>query len=160
METRSDHDKPGNSVALRDVDEADIAVFFGHQQDPEGCSMAAFTPRNREDHAAHWHKILRDDSAITKTITFRGQTAGNVVSWEQGGERLVGYWVGKGFWGKGIATRALSLFLTQLEMRPLHAYVAAHNRGSIRVLEKCGFTVAKRNESPDGVDEFTYVLES
>jgi RimJ/RimL family protein N-acetyltransferase len=147
-----------DTVALRDVDEADIAVFFEHQQDPEASSMAAFTSRGREDHVAHWHKILGDDSCITKTITFQDQTVGNVVSWEQGGERLVGYWVGKDFWGKGIATRALSLFLAQLEMRPLHAYVAAHNRGSIRVLEKCGFTVAKRTESPDGVDEFTYVL--
>jgi RimJ/RimL family protein N-acetyltransferase len=147
-----------DSIELRDVAEADIAVFFEHQLDPEASSMAAFTSRNREDHVAHWHKILRDDSVITKTITFGDQTAGNVVSWEQGDDRLVGYWVGKDFWGKGIATRALSLFLTQLKMRPLHAYVAAHNRGSIRVLEKCGFTVAKRTESPDGVDEFTFVL--
>jgi RimJ/RimL family protein N-acetyltransferase len=158
METHFDQDKPAGAVALRDVDEADIAVFYDYQQDPEASAMAAFAPRNLKDHVAHWHKILGDDVAVAQTITFEGRVAGHVVSWDQNGRRLVGYWVGKDFWGRGIATRALSLFLGQLEMRPLHAYVAAHNRGSIRVLEKCGFTVENRAESPDGVDEFTYVL--
>jgi RimJ/RimL family protein N-acetyltransferase len=56
---------------------------------------------------------------------------------------LVGYWIGKEYWGRGIATAALQEFLTHLKMRPLHAYVAKHNKASIRVLEKCGFKVSR-----------------
>ncbi len=53
----------------------------------------------------------------------------------------MGYWLGREYWGKGIATRALSLFLDQVTARPLYAYVAKHNLASIRVLQKCGFTI-------------------
>ena len=81
---------------------------------------------------------------------FEGQVAGNVVSWDQDGKRLVGYWIGKEFWGKGLATRALSELLDELTMRPLHAYVAKTNIGSIRVLEKCGFV---RSDEEDDLYE-------
>ena len=68
--------------------------------------------------------------------------AGNVVSFVQSGEREVGYWIGKEYWGKGVATQALSAFLDQIDTRPLYAHVARHNIGSIRVLEKCGFRIS------------------
>jgi len=47
--------------------------------------------------------------------------------------------LGKEFWGKGIGTVALKLFLMEVKKRPLFAHVAFDNIGSIRVLEKCGF---------------------
>ncbi|GAB4579398.1 MAG: hypothetical protein Fur0022_21360 [Anaerolineales bacterium] len=43
------------------------------------------------------------------------------------------------FWGKGIATEALPLFLEIQTVRPLYARAVKDNFGSIRVLEKCGF---------------------
>ena len=55
------------------------------------------------------------------------------------GKREVGYWIAKQFWGQGIATSALHSFLQIENERPLYARVAAHNIGSRRVLEKCGF---------------------
>jgi RimJ/RimL family protein N-acetyltransferase len=73
--------------------------------------------------------------------------AGNVVSFEQDGEREVGYWIGREYWGKGVATEALSQFLDHVEVRrPLYAGVAKHNVASIRVLEKCGFTIVGKEE--------------
>jgi RimJ/RimL family protein N-acetyltransferase len=51
------------------------------------------------------------------------------------------YWIGRSFWGKGIATSALRAFLTVDPARPLHARVASDNVASRRVLEKCGFRV-------------------
>jgi RimJ/RimL family protein N-acetyltransferase len=57
----------------------------------------------------------------------------------------VGYWVGREFWGRGIATRALAAFLDEVSERPIYAGVADTNLASIRVLEKCGFTVAESN---------------
>jgi RimJ/RimL family protein N-acetyltransferase len=37
------------------------------------------------------------------------------------------------------ATQALAAFLGHVAVRSLYAYVARHNVGSIRVLEKCRF---------------------
>jgi RimJ/RimL family protein N-acetyltransferase len=83
--------------------------------------------------------------------------AGNVVSWAADGDRLVGYWVGKPFWGRGIASEALAQFTAVDTRRPLHALVAEHNAGSRRVLEKTGFRVIGEelvDDGPDGV-QFT-----
>ena len=101
--------------------------------------MAIFPAREREAFDAHWRKILADDSVIKKTIVHEGEVAGNLGSWEQDGRRLVGYWIGREFWGNGLATRALAEFVDLVSDRPLHAWVATSNVGSIRVLEKCGF---------------------
>ena len=153
-----------NRPGLRDVVEDDLPVFFEHQRDPVATRMAAFPARDRETFMAHWAKILGDDTVITSTILFGDQVAGNIVCFEQSGRRLIGYWLGKHFWGKGIATRALSEFLAQVTSRPLHAYVARSNPGSIRVLEKCGFTLSGKDSGPgssggEPVEESLYVLD-
>ena len=127
-------------VRLRDVAEGDLPVFFEHQRDPGANRMAAFPPRNWDAFIAHWTKILGDENVTKKTILIDGRVAGNVVSFENSGEREVGYWIGREYWGKGVATKALSEFLVHVEgRRPLYAGVAKHNSASIRVLEKCGF---------------------
>ena len=125
--------------------------------------MAAFPARDREAFTAHWGKILRDESVVTRTILFDGQVAGNVVSWPHSGERDIGYWIGREFWGRGITTRALSAFLGEVEARPLHAHVAKHNVASIRVLEKCGFAISGESRVPsdagrDEIEEFVMEL--
>jgi len=100
--------------------------------------MALFPARDREAFDAHWRRILADPSVTVRTIDYDGAVAGNVGSWEQEGRQLVGYWIGREFWGRGIATSALSQLVAELG-RPLYAWVARSNLGSIRVLEKCGF---------------------
>jgi len=130
------------TVTLRDVTEADLPVFFEFQLDPVANEMAAFPARDRETFMGHWtSKILGDDAARKQTILLDGEVVGNILGWEQSGDTLVGYWIGRAYWGNGVATRALTLFLTQVDTRPLLAHVAKHNVGSLRVLEKCGFRV-------------------
>ena len=123
---------------LRDVVESDLDAFYEHEHEPEATEMALFPARDREAFDAHWQRLLADDSLIKKTIVHDGQVAGNIGCWEQDGRRLLGYWVGKEYWGRGLATRALAELVEDLP-RPLHAWVAGSNVGSIRVLEKCGF---------------------
>jgi RimJ/RimL family protein N-acetyltransferase len=135
---------------LRDVVESDLPVFFEHQRDPDATTMADFPARDRDAFDAHWERLLADPSLYKKTILFEGQVAGNIGSWAQDGRRLVGYWIGKEFWGKGLATEALAELIDDLGT-PLYAYVAKTNIGSIRVLEKCGFV-------PSDEDEDLYVL--
>ena len=128
-------------VRLRDVAEADLPIFFEHQLDPEATQMAAFPARDRDAFMAHWAKILADESGGKQTILVDGQVAGNVVSWGEPGERHVGYWIGRHYWGRGVATRALTAYLNHETARPLYAHVAKHNIDSLRVLEKCGFVI-------------------
>ncbi|MDP9296557.1 MAG: GNAT family N-acetyltransferase [Actinomycetota bacterium] len=131
-----------DEVTLRDVDEADLPILFPYQLDPEATAMAAFPSRDREAFMGHWAKIRVDETVVTKVIELDGDVVGDVVSWLDSGHRDVGYWIGKEYWGQGVATKALAQFLAHVEERSLYAHVAAHNRGSIRVLEKCGFTAS------------------
>jgi RimJ/RimL family protein N-acetyltransferase len=148
-------------VNLRAVEESDLPVFFEHQTDPEANRMANFEARDRDTFMAHWAKILRDETGVVRTIEFEGRVAGNIVSWEHDGERDVGYWIGREHWGRGVATAALSAFLDELDTRPLHAHVATHNIGSIRVLERCGFerTGEPTPAGADGVRELLLKLD-
>jgi RimJ/RimL family protein N-acetyltransferase len=139
-------------ISLRDVQESDLPVLFEYQLDRDATRRAAFPPRTHDEFMAHWAKIMADPTNILKAILFRGEVAGSIVSWEQEGLRKVGYWLGKEYWGQGIATAALAQFLEQVKVRPLHAHVAKHNAASIRVLQKCGFTISGTDTfpGPDG----------
>ena len=77
------------------------------------------------------------------------------MSFEKSGEREVGYWIGREYWGKGVATRAVSTFLGHVKTRPLYAHVAKDNIASIRVLEKCGFKI-----SGEEIEEFNLMLRA
>jgi len=46
----------------------------------------------------------------------------------------VTYWLGRDFWGRGLATQALKRMLHLVVDRPIFARAAADNIGSIRVL--------------------------
>ena len=140
-----------NQVSLRDVKESDLPTFFDQQLDPEATRMAAFPSRDRDSFMAHWAKSMADEMTTLQTIMFDGRVVGNIVCWEQSGERAVGYWIGREYWGKGIASEALSQFLGQVEYRPLVAHVAKHNIASLRVLQKCGFTISGEDKF-SGVD--------
>lgn len=134
-----------DQLLLREVVPDDLPIFFEHQLDPEANTMAAFTskdPSDRDAFMAHWHKILSDVTTINQTILFNGQVAGSVSSYEDEGKPEVTYWLGKEYWGKGIATRALKEFLAHHNpARPIYARTAKDNLGSRRVLEKCGFKI-------------------
>ena len=149
-----------NEISLRDVQASDLLVFFEQQLDPEATRMAAFPARAYDEFMAHWAKIMAEETTLLKTISFQGRVAGNIVAWQQAGELKVGYWLGKEYWGKGIASAALSAFLRHVEVRPLHARVAKHNAASIRVLEKCGFTISGEDmfRGPKGEEGEEFIL--
>lgn len=148
-------------MILRDVAEPDLPIFFEHQRDPDAARMAASPTRERDAFLTHWRdKVLGNPGARTKTVLVDGVVAGYVGSWEQDGERLVAYWIGRAYWGRGVGSAALQSFLAPETTRPLHAYVAAHNIGSMRVLERCGFLrVGDAMKGADGVEEYRYLLK-
>jgi len=90
-----------------------------------------------------------------------GQVVGNIVSFLADGERGVGYWIGRQHWGRGHATRALADYVAEVPERPLHARVAEHDAGSLRVLAKCGFAiVGGEQQDGDPVKEIVLRLDA
>lgn len=152
------------TVLLRDVAPDDLSIFFEQQLDPAANYMAAFTakdPTDREAFTAHWAKVMADHSIVIKTILYDGQVAGSVLSHGWFGEPEISYWIGKEYWGKGIATRALAAFLDVQKERPLYARAVKDNIASLRVLEKCGFTISGEDKgfaNARGMEAEEYIL--
>ena len=149
-------------VVLREVVDSDLPIFFEHQRDPEAVQMAAFPSRDYDAFMTHWAKVRREPSNIIRTVTCDGEVVGNIGSWIAEDQRLIGYWIGRQFWGRGVATAALAAFVAEVKERPLHAFVAKHNVGSIRVLEKCEFVPSAGHDpsiaGKDGIHEILYRL--
>ncbi|BAC91403.1 GNAT family N-acetyltransferase [Gloeobacter violaceus] len=147
---------------LRDTTEDDLPIFFEQQLDPDANYMAAFTsgdPTDRDHFMARWTRIFEDDAIATQTILCDGHVAGYVASFEQFGKPSISYWLGKEYWGKGFATKAVLGFVGHINTRPLYARAAKDNIASIRVLEKCGFTICGEdkgfaNARGEQVEEF------
>lgn len=137
---------PSLRPTLREVRESDIEAFYDYQADPEAAAMAVFTPRDRDAAFARWHEIMANDDIYARTVVVGEAVAGHLVSWWHEGHREVGYWIGRGFWGRGVATAALHDFLQIVIERPLEAWVAPTNLGSMRVLEKNGFVFDRDEE--------------
>jgi RimJ/RimL family protein N-acetyltransferase len=103
--------------------------------------------------AERWIAIATGESAARYfAIEVDGVLAGGIgvepAAAERTGTAMFGYWLGRAYWGRGIATdaaRALSdVALATWEVRRLEATVFAANLASARVLEKCGFTLEGR----------------
>lgn len=134
-----------DELLLREVVGDDLPIFFAQQLDPEANRMAAFTTRDAADRAAfdaHWQRILANSTVIIRTIVYKGEVAGYVLSYETAGEPEVSYWLGKAYWGRGVASAALRRFLAEANRtRPIYGRAAKDNLASLRVMEKCGFRV-------------------
>ncbi|HZZ20299.1 MAG TPA: GNAT family N-acetyltransferase [Opitutaceae bacterium] len=129
-------------VTIREMEPADFDIFYLQQLDPEALRMAAFVskdPRDKIAYLAHREKILRAEGITKKTILAGGQVVGHVSIFPHEGKLEVTYWIGREFWGRGIATQALVEILLIVRERPIFGRAATDNLGSIRVLEKCGF---------------------
>ncbi len=154
------------NIRLREVEPGDLPLFFAHQQDREAAGLAAFPSRDRAAFEAHWAKTLADPANMVRTIVVDSgvspesgeQVGGNVCSFTRAGLREVGYWIDRAYWGRGIATAALTAYLRLEQTRPLYAGVAQHNAASIRVLQKCGFTFLRGDDGEPIVADDAHVL--
>jgi RimJ/RimL family protein N-acetyltransferase len=79
----------------------------------------------------------------------------------------IGYWLGEPFWGRGIATAALSATVkhafAELGLIRIFAIPFAGNEASLRVLEKAGFLregVLRRSAVKEGrvLDQLLYAV--
>lgn len=153
-----------SGIVLRDVRDNDLPVFFDYQLDPEANRMAAFTakdPTDRDAFEAHWTRIRHDDTVTLRTIVCCDEVVGHIASFVRDGMPEVTYWIGRPYWGRGLATEALSEFLVHVTTRPLYARVATDNAASLRVLEKCGFAISGEDKgfaNARGAEVEEYIL--
>lgn len=91
--------------------------------------------------------ITRQPSPTVWAIEVNGEAAGGIgVELHTDIERVsaeVGYWLGRAYWNRGIATEALRALTAEafnrFEITRLYAVPFADHMASVRVLEKCGY---------------------
>ncbi len=144
---------------------SDLETFFNFQLEEEARFMAAFTPADHTNKSAYmekWNRLFKDPTVSFRTIIFNEEIAGSVSKYEIEGDAEITYWIGKKFWGKGIATKALKEFLQIEKVRPIQGRVAVDNIGSKKVLEKNGFVMIGRDRgfaNARGMEIQEYILK-
>jgi RimJ/RimL family protein N-acetyltransferase len=137
-------------VTLRATRAGDLDELFRFRQDDDAIRMAAFTAEDVADRAAfdeRWARLLADPSIRLVTIRADGEIVGDVGRWTDAEDGpMVAYWIDRAHWSRGVATRALRLFL-DTEPRPMRARAAADNAGSLAVLAELGFTEVGRERA-------------
>jgi RimJ/RimL family protein N-acetyltransferase len=141
-------------VTLRMPRPADLPILYSFECDPAWTAMAMAKPRTAAAFEAAWAQIFRDWAAgrtdvVQKIILADGEVCGTIGCRLLAGRHVIGYGLGRAYWGRGIASRALGHLLAELPMRPLYATAAASNAASIRVLAKHGFVIAERRTAPE-----------
>jgi RimJ/RimL family protein N-acetyltransferase len=121
--------------------------------------------------ALQWMNHIKDHQPVQNlAVLYHGVVVGNIgCKLQEDVYRKsieIGYFVGEEYWGKGIATAAIDLFVQHLikNFQPIRIYaeVFAHNQSSMKALQKNGFflesirrkAAIKNNEI---VDDYVWV---
>jgi len=155
-------------VTLRHVTPQDLHTLFAFESDPAWHTLAKVKPRTHSQFHEVWKGIFAawasgDNSIRQRVILADGVLCGTIGCRTLGDRCTVGYGLGQSFWGRGIASRALGLFLQEVPIRPMHATAAASNIASIRVLQRHGFTIIQTRTAPEtdrccAREEVTFLL--
>ena len=145
MHATSDREsRAAPDVRLRRTAPGDLDALFEMQSDAESNDMAGTKARPRDVFFALWEKLFADANLRSRVIEVVGPggeaaVVGSIGCFQADGVDCIGYWIARPHWGKGIASRAVALFLEEGRRRPLHATADRKNAASCRILEKCGF---------------------
>lgn len=154
-------------LSLKKTKEENLKTLFFYQTDDESSQMAAFTSEDPNDEKAYrekWTRIINNPQINMQTIFRDNIILGSVMHFDMMNETNILHWIGRKYWGNGIATKALKLFLEKAKKRPLIARAAFDNYGSQKVLEKCGFEFSRTengfsNARKKEIEEYFYKLE-
>lgn len=140
----------GSLCSLRPWTATDAAALVRHANDAEVARQLRDRfphPYRVEDARAFLKAVTAADPPTNFAIVAGGEAVGGIGCVPGSDiERFaaeVGYWLGREYWGRGIATEALRLVTAygfdRLGLLRLFALPFSDNAASIRVLEKAGF---------------------
>ena len=128
-------------------------------------------PYTLEDADFYINLISKEDPQYSFAIEYQSKFAGmiGIVPLNDVYRKTaeIGYWLGEPYWGNGIMTEACKLVtdfgLNTLDFTRLHAGIFENNIGSMKILEKNGYTrdgLFKKSIIKDGVvlDEHRYSI--
>jgi len=137
-----------NMVALRPLQQGDYGPLFAFHNDKEALFLAgAGKPFEDEAEVKTHFDTVQQKGALVRAILFEDRIAGYAASFMRFDKQEISYWLGRDYWGQGIASRAVGLWLTEFPPTEigLFARVVDGNPASARVLVKNGFTAAGRD---------------
>ncbi|MBD5160515.1 MAG: GNAT family N-acetyltransferase [Oscillibacter sp.] len=154
------------NITLGDRTAETAAVYFEKTRSPVIRSTLPQKARTLEEALADFRETqLPGAKSFGRTIYADGQYVGDVwcCCMDPAGDpqAMVSYCVfEQELWGRGVAAKALGLFLAEIRERfrleRVGAFTFAANTGSIRVLEKNGFRL-QESFTEDGVESGYYV---
>ncbi|MBP5687957.1 MAG: GNAT family N-acetyltransferase [Muribaculaceae bacterium] len=142
-----------NRMILRPWRESDAEVLFKWASDPDVGGRAGWPPHKSVEES---REIIRTvfNNDTTWAITLKGESGEPIGAIGYGpscdcdlpareNEPLIGYWIAKPYWNRGICTEALRLMINYIcETTDMPSLISGHfidNPASGRVMEKCGF---------------------
>ena len=149
----------GPRLSLREFTAADVAAVHEYASDPAVARWSTWGPNTWAETAAFvvdaaGQQLRADRAAYSLAAVLNGETIGSVGIWVTGLQDRnggLGYTFHRSHWNQGYATEAVHLLLefgfTTLELERIDATCHPDNAGSIRVLEKSGFTLEGRLRS-------------
>ena len=139
-------------ILLRPWRDDDAGALFKYASDPDVGPRAGWPPHKSVEESLEiistlfhndttWAIELKEIDEAIGAIGYGPSCECNLPARE--GEPLIGYWVGKPYWDKGICTEALRLMLDYIrKTTDIKSLISGHfidNPSSGRVMEKCGF---------------------
>jgi len=129
-------------VMLSPLHESDYALLFVFQDDEEAQFQAAGGRAHADEKAfREFLNKAQQNGAEFRAILLEGAPVGYIASFGRLEKREISYWIGREFWGKGFASKALELWLEECSAPEagLFARVVKDHPASARVLEKNNF---------------------
>lgn len=137
-------------ISLRPLQLSDIDDFMVWATDPDAARFCRWEPyKSRDDALAYitgtvlphpyFRAICLDGRPVGAVSVTRNEAASDTCRGE------LGYVLGSGYWGRGIATEAVRMAVAEVfggarpELERMEAVVDVENMASQRVLEKAGF---------------------
>lgn len=156
-------------LLLRKWEVSDALTLYKLASDPDVGPRAGWPPhksvdesemiiKNMFNNATTWAMVLKDTNDVIGAIGYGPSCNCNLMAREN--EPVVGYWLGKDYWNRGLCTEALKALIDNIKQTTtISSLISGHfidNPASGKVMEKCGF-VATGDEC---FDESLYAGEN
>jgi RimJ/RimL family protein N-acetyltransferase len=151
----------GAALTLVELTTKNAAVYHQQALHPDVWRLAGLEPLVRVADVERCIRMMQadPDQEGLAIIHTREGFVGAITLRHDGPTAQLLYWVGRRFWGKGVATAAVRQRIAMLQGHPMirqvTAEVFAANAPSLRVLEKCGFARAPE-EAEQGARRYRF----